>query len=193
MGLDPLEICWGLEKRFGISMRRPARWAFLTAGTLNEFVWQKLQGIQPGVPDDAEVRKEIHDALPPRPPKRWWFQHNHFDELFTNGSVDENWQRFQHALGLQLPPLEHCQETNTLGLPRGFRTEASVILWIMKHHPERVTWLEPPSATDRPPGAEQITRDECWLGVRQVLADVLVLDPDKVTPEAHLIEDLGMV
>jgi acyl carrier protein len=52
--------------------------------------------------------------------------------------------------------------------------------------------LQGPSVTDRPTGAEQFTREECWQDVREVLADVLVIKPDQIRPDSHLIDDLGM-
>jgi acyl carrier protein len=52
--------------------------------------------------------------------------------------------------------------------------------------------LQETLVTKRPTGAEQFTREECWEGVREVLADVLVIKPDQIRPDCHLIDDLGM-
>jgi acyl carrier protein len=192
MGCDPLEIIFRIEKRFGIDVRDDARSAFQTAGTLYEYVWQRLQGILPGVPDSSVLSKQIDEALPTATGRRWWFQSASFEARFENGDIEDNWRRFQRTLRVSLPPLVLCEETSKVRLPRGFRTHASVILWMLQNHPERVTWLREPLETDRPPGAEKITRDECWVRVRAILADVLVLDPNQILPESHLIEDLGM-
>ena len=64
--------------------------------------------------------------------------------------------------------------------------------WMAGHCPDRVSWIRQATATGQTPDPDRMTREECWQQVRQVLADVLDLDPEKVTPEAHLIEDLGM-
>jgi acyl carrier protein len=191
MGLDPLEIIFRIEKRFGIDIRGDARSAFQTPGTLCEYIWQRLQGIQPGVPDFQKLWKQIDDALPPAPAWQWWFQRSAESRL-ENGDLEDNWRRFQRTLGVSLPPLVYCEEKDKFCLPRGFRTTPGIILWIIQNQPDRVTWLRKPSTADRPPGAECITHEECWRAVRGILADVLVLDPSQVVPEAHLIEDLGM-
>jgi len=61
MGLDPMEIVFRIEKRFGIDVRDDAQSAFQTAWTLCEYVWQRLHGILPGIPDYAELSKRIED------------------------------------------------------------------------------------------------------------------------------------
>lgn len=192
MGLDPLEIAFRLEKRFGIRIRPNPAVEFLTAGTLCDAVWQVLQGIQPGTADWAELSKQLDAALPPAPDRRWWSRSATFEELFENGDLENNWRRFQRSLRLSLPPVTCCEKSGKLRLPRGFRTHASVMFWISQNHPDRVTWITEPTAIDRPPGAETVTREECWLAVREILADVLALDPEQIVPESLLYEDLGM-
>lgn len=193
MGIDMLSITFRLEERFGTSFKGhfPGQ-AFQTAGTLCEFVWLKLQGIQPGMPDFEELRKRVTDALPDAPVRRGWFPGDEFEASLTNGDLQGNWQRFQQAIRLPLPQLEHDAGTNELRLPRGLRTTASAVIWIVQNHPDRVAWLRKPSPTERPPGADGITHEESWLRVRDVLADVLVVEPEQIVPEAHLIEELGM-
>jgi acyl carrier protein len=192
MGIDLLEITFRIEKQFGMKIQGDARGAFQTAGTLSEHVWLRLQGIQSGSPDFGELSKQIDDALPPKSVRRWWFQSADFEGRFENGDIEENWRRFQKLLGMSLPPLIRCSETKKLRLPRGFRTYASVTLWLLQNHSERMKWHRQPSVTDLPVGAENISRQACWEAVRDILADVLLVDPGQVTPEAHLIEDLGM-
>jgi acyl carrier protein len=79
MGLDALEIRFRLEKRFGIEIRGPRlNVVFQTAGSLSEFVWQKLQGpsvTEPPVGAErftreecwAEVRDILADVLVIKP------------------------------------------------------------------------------------------------------------------------------
>ena len=44
-----------------------------TAGTLSEFVWQKLQGVQPAVPDLLRLSHEVWETLRAAPGQRWWY------------------------------------------------------------------------------------------------------------------------
>jgi acyl carrier protein len=191
MGLDPLEICFRLEKRFGIRIRANSGIAFLTAGALCDFVWQMLQGVEPGIPDFMELSKQINDALPCFAAQHWWPPATSFESRMERGGLEESWRQFQRSLGLSLPPLVRCEETHKLRLSRGFRTEAGVALWIVQNHPERVTWHRKPSVTGPPRVAANISRDECWSGVRDTIAEVLATDPGQVTPDAHLIERFG--
>jgi hypothetical protein len=47
-------------------------------------------------------------------------------------------------------------------------------------------------ATERPPEMMPISRDDCWRVVCEVLGDVLMIEPESIQRESHLINDLGM-
>ncbi len=63
MGIDLLEITFRIECRFGVKLEGGEHFAFHnTAGTLLDLVWQKLNGLQPGIPDISEVYERVHTA-----------------------------------------------------------------------------------------------------------------------------------
>ncbi len=111
--------------------------------------------------------------------------------MFDDGDVESHRTRFQQALDISLPPLTRSGEWNELSVPPECSTVSRVVQWIISNHPHRVRWLRPPGGTATRPAAN-LSREECWSAIREILADTLAIDLDQVTPDAHLVDDLGM-
>lgn len=194
MGIDLLEIRFRLESRFGFKLAGGECFAFHnTAGTLLDLVWQKVNGLEPGIPDIHEIYERVHAAAS-ETRTRWRLsrpRNARLTEMFDKGDLDLHWRRFQQALDLPLPPLIRSGEWNELTVPPECSTVSRLVQWIIDNHPHCVRWLRPPGGiTTR--SAAGPSHEECWSAIREILADTLALDPEQVTLDAHLVDDLGL-
>jgi acyl carrier protein len=193
MGLDLIELAMQLETRFRIEFARDEyQTAFSgTAGSLCDFVWQKIQGVQPALLDFQDLHTRVRRALLATPGRPWWYRGVRVERLLGQTDLARSWDSLQCTLGVSLPALAEDPANGQVGVPAQCASVLRLTHWIAEHCPDRAKRLKN-ATTGRAPAAEQMTREECCQGVRQVLADVLDLDPEQVTPQAHLIEDLGM-
>ena len=194
MGLDLIDLGMQLEKKFQIEFDRDEyQTAFCgTAGSLCDFVWRKLHGVEPALLDVRGLYDRIHRVLMAAPGRPWWYRGTRLQRILGQHDLAGAWDWLQRTLAVSLPPLIPDALTGRLRVPEQCTTAYRLMHWMSEHNPDRVNWLKQATSTGLPPGNERITPEECWLRVREVLADVLAIEPDKVVPEAHLIEDLGM-
>ncbi|MBI3860546.1 MAG: hypothetical protein HY290_01475 [Planctomycetia bacterium] len=193
MGLDIFEISIELERKFGIKFERDEHLAAFcdTAGTLCEFVWQKLQGIRPAIPDLMEIYQQVSDFLNTAPHRRW-FVGGRVERFLSREDLGTDWKWLEQSLGVTLPALVRDAKSGRDCVPRECLTSFQIATWIAKNYPERVVYLRTAVTNDPPAGARRFSREDCWIGVKEVLIDALGVKPHEVVPEAHLINDLGM-
>jgi acyl carrier protein len=194
MGLDLVELAMELEKHFGIKFSNDEYYpAFCdTAGTLCEFVWQKLQGISPGVADFRRLHKELHTHFMSAPGRPWWYRGMNLKRLMSKGDLSENWRWLEQSLGISLPALLRDPSTNRLQIPPECASMSRLMYWIVENHPKRVSWLRSSSAAGRTVEAARFTHEDCWLGVRDAIAEIINIKAEQVTSDSHLIEELRM-
>ncbi len=194
MGIEIFEITFQIEKRFGIKFQKGEHAAafYDTAGTLYEFVWQKLQGVEPAIPDLPRLYREVWKTLNSAPGHHCWYFGARTERFLGSRELNANWGWLEQSLGLKLPELVRDSASGRIHVPKECETSHRLATWIAKTYPDRVDYLRPVGTTGRPAGWERFTREDCWLGVRDVLAETLCVEPEDVVPEAHLICDLGM-
>jgi hypothetical protein len=76
MGLDLIDLGMHLEKRFRIEFDRdeyPTAFSG-TAGSLCDFVWEKLQGVQPALLDVHGLYNHLYRTLMATPGRPWWYR-----------------------------------------------------------------------------------------------------------------------
>lgn len=196
MGIDALEIRFRLEKRFGIRFEGEGALVPFhnTADTLCDFVWAKVNGIEPGAPDVQKLYARVNKALQTAGRGWWrsWYGNPRIMDLLGSDDVDEKWNKFQRALGLSLPALARSAGSDDAVVPAECATISRLVQWIIEQHPQRIDWQRPPGTRTRQRPVACISREECWSGVREILAETLGVDPEQVVPDAHLIDELGM-
>lgn len=193
MGIDHLDIKFRLEKKFNLRIDNDEMWfAFKTVGTLYEFVWQKLQGIQPALPLEGWCLYEHVLALTLKLPgarNRFW---QTFERMIPRQNRGDSWKELSELLGCPLPPLVERPTDSTLSFPKECETPYELANWLFKHHSDRFPVFREQQITAPPDGGTQWTRAEVWAGIQEFLIDTLGVEPEEVVPEARLVEDLGM-
>jgi hypothetical protein len=102
------------------------------------------------------------------------------------------WLALQEALGLSLPELEQPPNEEYPCVPRECDSILKLSHWIAEHYPDRVEWA--PLSLDRAGkmADKTWTEEEVWRILQDCIVDALGVKREAVTPEARMIEDLGM-
>jgi hypothetical protein len=98
----------------------------------------------------------------------------------------------EQALGISLPTLEHPADGGFPSVPRQYSSMPSLVYWIAEHYPNRVEWVAVSCESTGKAATRQWKDDEVWEVLKESICDAMGVKPDKVTPDARMIEDLGM-
>ncbi len=198
MGLDAIDLCFCLEKQFGIKIGHDeAAAVFDTPGTLHRYLMAKLRGKCKTVPSIKPLYIEVAKAVG-RLPKRWRLSCSSKSRRDLNKRIPPErreaiWKSLEEALGISLPSLEHPIGEQFFRIPPRYDTTLSLTYWIAANHPERVKEWTPVSCQRSGPTAErQWTDEEVWKILQDCIADTLGVKREKVTRDARMVEDLGM-
>ena len=102
------------------------------------------------------------------------------------------WQSLEKMLGVSLPQLERPPGKKYPRIPRQYDSVVSLTYWIIEHHPERAQW-SPVDCRKTGKSAERTwSEEEVWEALCDCISDALGVKREKVTPDARMIEDLGM-
>lgn len=195
MGIDLLDIHFRLEARFGIKLKEGEFLAFYErVNTVEELVWGKLQGIQPALLVEPRVYgQRVTEAilgLPACRKDRWGW--GSLEQMIPEEGRSENWERLRVSLGMPLPDLEASPSGSAPTFPAELRTMSGIVRWCYLNHRERLPLSRERSVEKPPAGAERFRREDIRKIVQEVLCESLGVEPSRVTPDARLIEDLGM-
>lgn len=195
MGLDPLHIQFRLEKKFGIRILKGEQiFLFDRVQTIEELVWDKLQGIQPALLVEPRVYGErVTEAilgLQACRKDRWGW--GSLERMIPEEGRAENWERLRVALRMPLPDLEASPSGSAPTFPAELRTVSGIVRWCYLNHRERLPLARERSVEQPPACAEQFGREDVRKIVQGVLCEALCVEPSRVTPEARLVEDLGI-
>lgn len=195
MGLDPLYIEFRLEEKFGIRILKGEQiFLFDRVQTIEEFVWDKLQGIQPALPVVPRLYvqqiTEIILGLPGCRKDRWGW--GSLERMIPEEGRMENWERLRLALGMPLPELETSASGSSPTFPRQLRSMGDLVHWIYVNHRDRLPLARERCLEQPPADAERFRREDVRKIVQEVLCEALGVEPSRVTPEARLVEDLGI-
>ncbi len=184
MGLDGVETIMELEDRFGITLDDAEFvYVYTTPGRIEWLVREKIAGRQPAVVDYEGIMRQIEAALAALPTHRTgWFRTWSFQKLFPVDRGAEFWSTVGNTLGVELPDFSEFQDY-------GFGNAAfPLAIRIVDQHPE---WA--PLKRDGAPVAALPSNDwldpELGLQVRDVICEVLSLDPAVVTPSSLMVAD----
>lgn len=195
MGIDYLDITFRLEKEFGIRILEGEQiFLFDRVQTVEELIWDKLQGIQRELPIEPRLyTQQITLAilgLPGCRKDRWGW--GSLERMIPEEGRAENWERLGVTLGVPLPELEVSASDSASAFPSELRTVGGLVHWVYLHHRDRIPLFRERSVGEPPAGAERFRREDVRKIVQEVLCEALGVEPSRVTPEARLVEDLGM-
>lgn len=196
MGLDPLDLIFRLEKRFGIEINRAEGLAVLfdTAGTLHRHLVAKLRGECHEVPEIESLFTEVCGALN-RITKRWGLTLSLSTDLnrrFAPADRAAKWRALEEELAMSLPQLEHQADEAFPSIPRHCGQVMGLTYWIAEHYPDRVEWVTVSCKRTGAMATHQWSEDEVWVAMCECIVEALGVDPDEVTYDARMVEDLGM-
>jgi len=195
MGMDLLDLTFRLEKRFGIDLESVELFYFIDrVSRVEDLVWDHLQGIRPALPVEPRLFAEriIREilSLPGTRKDRWG--PGRLDRMIPGDGRAENWKRLGELLELPLPELRSPTTGTGLNFPKELETVGGLVNWTYKNHRDRLPLSRDRIIGTAPKGAEQFDREAVRRIVREIICDCLGVAPSQVTPDARLIEDLGM-
>jgi acyl carrier protein len=194
MGLDAMDIAFRLEKRLGIIIPPTEGHAFAsTVENLHRYLMDKLNGVDRDLPVLWPVAKKVWVAL--RKSSSWWRCGNNWEDLnkhFNPEQRVEIWRALETELNIKLPDLEYSSNEPYPNIPRIGDSAISLMLWIAEHDPNRVKWVKLSCERSGKMADRNWSEDEVWEILLESLVDGLGVDAEAVTPDARLVEDLGM-
>ncbi len=194
MGIDALDLAFRLEKRFGITISRDEGIAVLfdTPGTIHRYLVAKLAGEYQRTPKIEPLLVQVSGAVN-RISGRWKLTSQwDLNKRFAPATRPANWRALEQALGISLPPLESSGDEAPPKVPRKCESLISLTNWIVEHYPERVEWLPVGCERTGKMGSHHWTKEEIWDILCDCICDALGVKPKEVTPDARMIEDLGI-
>ena len=193
MGLDGLDLRFRLERRLGIKIAyTEALAAFQTVRTLHRYLVAKVHGELREIPNIEALFQEVSGAV--NRITGWWRLTSSLDlnRRFAPAARAAHWHALEEALGVPLPDLEQRRDEEFPSIPVQCDNIVSLARWIAQNHPERAERLPVSCERTGKMATHQWTDDEVWEILYQSLSDVLGIKPDEITPDARLVEDLGM-
>ena len=195
MGIDALDLVFRLEDRLGITISRHEAIAscFSTAGDIHRYLVAKLRGESGQVPRIDLLILEVSRAVRRIAGRwRWLIPSSNLNTKFPPASRAANWLALETALGVSLPPLEHPADQEFPRIPRQYESAFTLAHWIAEHHPERIEWIPVSCERKGKMASHSWTEEEIWDILRECICDALGVKPEEVTPDARMVEDLGM-
>ena len=194
MGIDALDLAFRLEKRFGVVITRDEAYAalFHTVGHLQRNLVAKLNGKCRDVPRIEPLVMEIAEAVN-RIAGRWKLTFSlDLNKRFPPATRAAKWEALETALRVSLPKLEESSDGEPARIPPQCDSLIALTYWIAEHHPERVEWVAVSGERKGKMAAYTWTEQEVWDILRECICDALGVKPEEVTPDARMVEDLGM-
>jgi acyl carrier protein len=194
MGIDALDLVFRLEKRLGITISRHEAIATLfdTVGTIQHFLVAKLNGECRSVPSTESLFKEVVKAVN-QITGRWRLTSSlDLNTRFPPATRAANWQALEEALGITLPKLENSADGVAPTIPQRYSSIIALTYWIAEQYPERVEQIPVNCERTGKMACRTWTDEEVWDILRECICDALGVKPEEVTPDARLVEDLGM-
>ena len=111
---------------------------------------------------------------------------------FSPANRATRWQALEEALGVSLPKLEDSADGEARRIPRQCDSLIALTYWIAEHYPERVEWLPVSCERTGKLASHTWTEQEVWDILCECICDALGVKPEEVTPDARMVEDLGM-
>jgi acyl carrier protein len=198
MGIDALDLSFRLEKTFGIKISYEEGFVAFTgtAATLRRYLIAKLSGKCHRVPAFEPLYFEVTRAVNrlPKSSKSGVFaklrENSHFPD---SDELETTWKLLENELGVGLPSVEEPIARQLFQVFSRSNAKMALTLWITENHPERVRQWIPVSCERRGKAADRTwTEEEVWEAMCDCLVDVLGVNREEITPDARLIEDLGM-
>jgi acyl carrier protein len=194
MGLDAIELVLELEERLGIEICEEERLSIVgtTVENAHRILMDKLNGAERTVPVFWPFARGVYHALNRLTP--WWKGRNYNDlnKKFPPMNRVEIWQELEKELSVLLPDLEYAPNGEYPVIPRICDSGISMVFWIAEHYPERLEWAKVSCERSGKMADRTWNEDEVWEILRQSIVDMLDVKPEEVTPDARLVEDLGM-
>ncbi|MEN6450788.1 MAG: hypothetical protein ABFC96_09870 [Thermoguttaceae bacterium] len=194
MGVDALDLSFRLEKRLGIRIQHAEIVVafFDTPATLHRYLVAKLKGECKDIPAMEPLFRELANAIS-SVRGRWRPDATaNLNRVFPASHREANWRSLQTALGVSLPPLQCLSGEEELKVPPNCDSMRSLAYWIVENRPERVEWLMIGSARFGELSGRAWTDEEVWEIMCDCIVAALGVKPEAVTPDARLVEDLGM-
>lgn len=193
MGIDALEVAFLLEKRLGVKFdREEMGFLFDTVGTLEDYLWHRLQGVRlaiPLLPHQLAERLVAATLRLPGTRNSFW---KTFDRMIPQRGRKENWERLGRELELPLPQLIEDRMNGSFQFPAAVKNPSALAAWLWKHHRTELPVVREVRYEDPPGDANRWPRDMVRDVLRDVLIDALGVDVSEIFPDARLVEDLGM-
>jgi acyl carrier protein len=198
MGVDALDLKFRLEKKFGIKIGYEEGFVAFTgtAATLHRYLMANLSGECHRVPAFEPLYFEVTQAINRLPKSS---KSGIFAKLKTNShfpdfdELETAWKLLEDELGVSLPSVKEPVAKQIFRVFSRSNVRTSLTLWIAENHPERVKQWVPVSCERRGEAADRTwTEQEVWEAMCKCLVDVLGVKQEEITPDARLIEDLGM-
>jgi acyl carrier protein len=198
MGIDALDLSFRLEKTFGIKIGRDeAHFVFSdTLRTIHRHLTAKLRGRCQRVPAFVPLYIEIAQAVNrvPRSSKSGFLArvkgNSHFPDPEERTAA---WKSLEKELGVQLPSVGDLIGERLFKIFAFSDARIPLTHWIAENHPERVKEWIPVSCERSGNSADQNwTEHEIWEALCDCIAEVLRVKREDITPDARLVEDLGM-
>ena len=194
MGIDALDLAFRLEKRFGITISRAECFAVLfdTPGTIHRYLVRKLAGEYRQTPNVESLFKEVADAVNHIAGR--WKPTSYLDlnKRFSPACRTESWRALEQALGISLPSLERSADGQPPKVPRQCESLIALTYWMAEHHPERVEWVPVSCERKGKMASHTWSEQEVWSILSECPCEALGVNPEEVTHDARMVEDLGM-
>ncbi len=192
MGMDGLDLCFRLERRFEIEIdSEEVIYLYLTPARVEWLVLEKLAGRQPAIVDVPALMAWIMDVLKEVPGRRTgWMSSRTFERAFPPERRPELWRAFGDQLGVDLPPLE-LPDSDCPRIPRHVSDCRNLAFWFIDNHPDRC----PIDREGTPLGrlGTGLWQDQkVSAAIVEELCDALGIEPIEVTPDVLMVDELGM-
>lgn len=195
MGIDALDLVFRLEKRFGFTIGRDEAQAscFNTVRDIHRYLIAKLRNEARTVPNLFGLITDVSLAVS-NVTGRWrrLIPSTNLNTKFPPATRAAQWQALEAALQVALPQLEHPPDQAFPRVPRLVETDLALAYWIAEHYPERVEQLPIDCRRTGEMANHAWTDEEIWDVLRECICDTLGVKPAEVTPDARLVDDLGM-
>ena len=199
MGLDALDLCFRLEKKFGLSIKRDEAVAvlFTTPGTIHRHLLAKLSGQVETVPAFESLYLEVAQAigrhnLPQKPGFVSRLLRIEGESLSPEQRL-AIWRDFENTLGCPLPDVDHEISQRFFQTFPKYDPVSVLTLWIMENHPARIKeWVSVSCERKGKTADRQWSEEEVWDGLVECITGALGVKRAEVTPNARMIEDLGI-
>jgi|GEM_PF-1988208 acyl carrier protein len=192
MGMDAVELVIRLEEQFEIEISEDEGiYLFQSPREVIRLVTSRLSGEILPIPDTHAMIERINAALKSLPDyRRRWFRQQ-LEHQFPAERRDQNWLDFGQALGVELPPLEP-QSSGVPRIPTSCANHMRLMFWMMEQRPDCVVWKAKAGQTTAPDNASEWNAASIQTAVFQTISEALGLDPDEMTLDSDMVEDLGM-